>query len=403
MKQKGDFTMASIVKRNSSYSVVYYYKDEHDIRKQKWETFKTLEEAEKRKRMVETGNSLHVSTIHTFRDLVVEFIDIYGKAKWSYSTFSSNSALLNNYVLKHIGSLALTSITPRLLDQYFKIIKNEVSPNTILKIHKLLKSIFKQACIWEYIEKNPVDRIVLPKVSTNQRCILSMEQISVLLESCKDDFILSLCIQLAFACSLRKGEILALTWDDIDFDGEKIHITKELTRISKSLLDELNRNDILYIFPSKTTIPTKTVLVLKSPKTKTSIRDVYIPKTLLAQLALYCQRKIHIKNPPVSDYPLLFSDSYGYPLTDKVINDRLRKHLLLCDLPLVVFHSLRHSSVTYKLLITHGDIKSIQGDTGHSQVKMITDVYSHILDSERKKVAAQFDNSFYTKSLPTIY
>lgn len=395
--------MASIVKRNSSYTVVYYYKDKLNIRKQKWETFKTLEEAEMRKRMIETGSSLYISKIHTFQDLVAEFVDIYGKSKWSYSTFSSNSAILNNYILKHLGSLTLTSITPRLLEQYFMIIKNEAPPNTILKIHKLLKSIFKRACIWEYIEKNPVEMIVLPKVSTNQRCILSMEQISVLLESCKDDFILSLCIQLAFTCSLRKGEILALTWNDIDFDRGKLHITKELSRIDKTLIGELNRNDILYIFPSKTTIPTKTTLVLKSPKTQTSVRDVYIPKTLLAQLALYHQRTKLTKNYPTPDYPLVISDSYAYPLTDKVINDRLRKHLLLCDLPLVVFHSLRHSSVTYKLLITHGDIKSIQGDTGHSQVKMITDVYGHILDSERKKVADLFDYSFYTKSSPTIY
>ncbi|MDO4275119.1 MAG: tyrosine-type recombinase/integrase [Eubacteriales bacterium] len=395
--------MASIVKRNLSYTVVYYYKDKHNMRKQKWETFKTLEEAEKRKRIIETGISLHISVIHTFQDLVTEFIDIYGKTKWSYSTFSSNLAILNSYILKHLGPLYLTSITPRLLEQYFKVIKNEVPPNTILKIHKLLKSIFKRAYIWEYIEKNPVEMIVLPKISTKQRCILSIEQISTLLESCKDDFILSLCIQLAFACSLRKGEILALTWNDIDFDRGKLHITKELSRIDKTLIDELNRNDILYIFPSKTTIPTKTTLVLKSPKTQTSVRDVYIPKTLLAQLALYYQQTKHTKNYLTPDYPLVFSDSYGYPLTDKVINDRLRKHLLLCDLPLVVFHSLRHSSVTYKLLITHGDIKSIQGDTGHSQVKMITDVYSHILDSGRKNVADLFEYSFYTKNSPTIY
>lgn len=73
--------MASIVKRNLSYTVVYYYKDKHNMRKQKWETFKTLEEAEKRKRIIETGISLHISVIHTFQDLVTEFIDIYGKTK----------------------------------------------------------------------------------------------------------------------------------------------------------------------------------------------------------------------------------------------------------------------------------------------------------------------------------
>lgn len=64
-------------------------------------------------------------------------------------------------------------------------------------------------------------------------------------------------------------------------------------------------------------------------------------------------------------------------------------------MPKVVFHSLRHSSTTYKLKLNHGDIKATQGDTGHSQTDMITDVYSHILDEDRKLNAQRFDDSFY--------
>ena len=56
------------------------------------------------------------------------------------------------------------------------------------------------------------------------------------------------------------------------------------------------------------------------------------------------------------------------------------------DLPPVVFHSLRHSSVTYKLKLNGGDIKAVQGDSGHTQVSMVTDVYSQILDDDRKKM-----------------
>ncbi|MCQ4711936.1 site-specific integrase, partial [[Clostridium] innocuum] len=52
-------------------------------------------------------------------------------------------------------------------------------------------------------------------------------------------------------------------------------------------------------------------------------------------------------------------------------------------LPHVVFHSLRHSSITYKLKLNGGDMKSVQGDSGHAQVKMVADVYSHIIDEDR--------------------
>ena len=66
------------------------------------------------------------------------------------------------------------------------------------------------------------------------------------------------------------------------------------------------------------------------------------------------------------------------------------------DLPRVVFHSLRHSSITYKLKLNGGDVKAVQGDSGHAQVKMVTDVYSHILDDDRRNNAQLFENAFYS-------
>ncbi len=63
--------------------------------------------------------------------------------------------------------------------------------------------------------------------------------------------------------------------------------------------------------------------------------------------------------------------------------------------PKVVFHSLRHSSTTYKLKLNHGDLKATQGDTGHAQIDMITSVYAHILDEDRKINAQKFESAFY--------
>lgn len=75
------------------------------------------------------------------------------------------------------------------------------------------------------------------------------------------------------------------------------------------------------------------------------------------------------------------------------LNQLIKEH----NLPPVVFHSLRHSSVTYKLKLNGGDIKAVQGDSGHAQVSMVTDVYSHILDDDRKKNAELFEEAFYEK------
>ena len=61
------------------------------------------------------------------------------------------------------------------------------------------------------------------------------------------------------------------------------------------------------------------------------------------------------------------------------------------------FHSLRHTSVTYKLKLNGGDIKAVQGDSGHSQINMVTDVYSHIIDDDRRKNAELFEQAFYSE------
>ena len=65
------------------------------------------------------------------------------------------------------------------------------------------------------------------------------------------------------------------------------------------------------------------------------------------------------------------------------------------DLPSVVFHSLRYSSITYKLKLNGGDIKAVQGDSGHSQAQMVTDQYSHILDENRRQNAQLVERAFY--------
>ena len=66
------------------------------------------------------------------------------------------------------------------------------------------------------------------------------------------------------------------------------------------------------------------------------------------------------------------------------------------DFEIVVFHSLRHLSTGYKLKMTNGDVKSVQGDTGHAEAEMVTDVYSEIIDEDRRFNAQKMDKEFYS-------
>ena len=95
------------------------------------------------------------------------------------------------------------------------------------------------------------------------------------------------------------------------------------------------------------------------------------------------------------DYDLVVALANGRPCEDRIILKSFEKLREKAGLPKVVFHPLRHSSTTYKLKLNHGDLKATQGDTGHAQIDMITSVYAHILDEDRKINAQKFESAFY--------
>lgn len=96
-------------------------------------------------------------------------------------------------------------------------------------------------------------------------------------------------------------------------------------------------------------------------------------------------------------YDLVVTLPNGRPCEDRIILNAFYKLRGEAGLPRVVFHSLRHSSTTYKLRLNHGDLKATQGDTGHAEIDMITKIYAHILDEDRKINAQRFENAFYSQ------
>ena len=139
--------------------------------------------------------------------------------------------------------------------------------------------------------------------------------------------------------------------------------------------------------------------MLKELKTKTSVRRVFLPKTV-AEMLLERHKEItelkELFGEEYTDYDLVFCSPMGTPIEGQVINQALNKLIEENNLPKVVFHSLRHSSITYKLKLNGGDMKSVQGDSGHAQVKMVADVYSHIIDEDRRLNAQRFEKAFYS-------
>lgn len=415
--------MASIRERNGKFNVIYSYTDPDGKRKQNGKTYATKAEAKKRKKEIEYKEemgSMVIPQCKTMKELLEEYVALYGKDNWALSTYDGNVSLINNYILPIIGDVKLAEINTRFIEKYYqrllktpavinpmigKRINEYVSTSTIREIHKLLRSCFQQAIKWELMEKNPCIYATVPKHKSKKRDIWTAETLMYAMEVCEDER-LKLAMNLSFSCSLRISELLGLTWDCVDISEEAIEenraylfINKESQRVSKAALKELDAKDVLLVFPEKSK-KNKTVRVLKTPKTDSSVRKVFLPKSVAKMLIEWKEKQDETKEvlgDEYLDYNLVMASTFGLPLGDGAIRKPLNQLIKENNLPPVVFHSLRHSSVTYKLKLNGGDIKAVQGDSGHAQVSMVTDVYSHILDDDRKKNAELFEEAFYEK------
>ena len=222
---------------------------------------------------------------------------------------------------------------------------------------------------------------MLPKYTPKKREIWTAETLFHALEVC-DDPRLRLCINLSFSCSLRLGELLGPTWDCVDITPESIeagrasiYINKKLQRVSVSILDTLEDKEVIQRFPAMTSRCT-TVQILKKPKTDSSVRTVFLPKTVAEMSVAYKADQDNVKEAlgaEYTDYNLVVAGLLGLPTEHATVNTALNRLIKKNDLPKVVFHSFRHSSITYKLKLNGGDIKAVQGDSGHAQASMVTE------------------------------
>ena len=416
--------MATIIKRGKKYAVVYYYTDENGVQRQKWEPpVDTKKEAQKRLNEIQYemdhGTFIRPSCM-TVQDFLAEFVEMYGTKKWGLSMYSSNMGLIRNYINPIIGDIYVQDVDAMVVDKFISKLqktkavsfrgrkpKSEyVSACTIEKINKLMRCAFERAIRWGMVGKNPFIGAALPKYDMKRRAIWDANTIRAALEACDDDK-LYLAINLAFACSLRFGEICGLTWDCVNISDEAIlnenaylKVEKVLARVDDEAIRVLGEDDIFFTFPTMVSGKNKTRLVLKKPKTESSIRKIWIPTTLARLLRNWKENQDKAKTyygENYYDYGLVIALDNGRPCEDRVIGQAFNRLKKKANLPDVVFHSLRHSSTTYKLKLNHGDIKATQGDTGHAQPDMVTEVYSHILDEDRKVNAQRFETGFYSR------
>lgn len=423
----------SIRKRGNCYQVVYRCPGESVPRT---ESFKSEDEAMIRDMQIklakkngtfeppvklERGKIKEERNV-TVKEFLAEFVEVYGLKTWGNSYYTANMGLIRNYINPYIGDRYVKSLTARDIDAYYTMLLDKpavaihghrnvgkIPASTIQRIHKVLKSAFGKAVVWDYTKVNPTIGVTLPKSNYTERAVWSDAEALQALTVCEDP-VLKTCLYLALGCSLRLGEILGLQWANVRIDDNSVSngeacvkIDKELNRCSNEsieALERVNRSSIVLKFPQIMPKKATTSLVLKAPKTASSNRIVYLPQAVIEELRKVRRQQEEYKSMlgnEYHDYDLVIAHINGRPYELRIVDQMLYKLIEKHSLRPVVFQSLRHSSTSLKLKLSRGNIKAVQGDTGHAEARMVTDTYAHGFDADRKLIAHEMDNSFFSK------
>lgn len=355
------------------------------------------------------------------REFLDEYVAAYGLKKWGHSYYSACLGLIRNYIIPYIGDCWVRTITVKDMDRYYSMLLEEpavvqvgrmntgakVTAHTIMRIHKLLKSAFGKAVVWEYADINPTLGVTLPEYKSKAREVWSDAEAIRALNVC-DNPVLRICLYLALGCSLRIGEILGLQWGQVHIDnfsaGEAyIKIDRELKRCTNEsiqALETVNRSAIYFKFPAVIPKQATTRLVLKAPKTESSNRIIYLPQAVVEELRKVKKQQEEYRKLLGSEYQefdLVVAQINGRPYEQRIIDKLFARLIRENDLRPVVFHSLRHCSISLMLKLSGGDVKAVQGNSGHAESRMVTDTYAHSFDTDRKLLAQEIDTGFFAK------
>lgn len=295
----------------------------------------------------------------------------YKKNSVKQKTYDQYEGVIRVHLVTEFGQLRLVDLTESHLQKFYnRLFAEGLAARTIQIINTILHSALKKAIKSRLLLFNVCDAVELPKQAQKERRVLTTEEQKRLLKILKDDEQGAMYIFALFT-GLRRGEVLALKWSDVDLENGTIYVTKTLSRV-KTYMDSGD----------------KTKLVVTEPKTETSKRFIPIVDSLIPLLEN--QKELTKNN---NEYDLVFpSDAGGY-IDPGNYNRKFYKLTKKAGLPKANPHSLRHSFATRALEVGI-DLKTTQALLGHSSVEITANLYSHALmdhkQSEIKKLESVF-------------
>lgn len=303
------------------------------------------------------------------KKVLSQIIDLWKKDKKQYvkkSTYSAYVLLVENHLLPYFGNKEEVKEADA-QDFVFKKLEQGLSQKTIKDILIVLKMILRFGVKHKYLDYCEID-IKFPTQRDNEELdVLNRSSQRKIMEYIEKNFTFkNLGIYVCLCTGLRIGELCALTWDDIDVDNGVIYVRRTIQRIY--IVDEGVK---------------RTELIIDTPKTKNSIRDIPMTTDLLRILK-------PLKKVVNKEYFVLTNDEKPTePRTYRNYYKRLMKKLEIPDLK---FHGLRHSFAT-RCIEGKCDYKTVSVILGHSNISTTLNLYVHPNLEQKKKCINQMNRS----------
>ncbi len=337
-------------------------------------------QGEVRKKLTEARRTLDQGdTLITDRQTVEAFLDRWLRDVVRPSvrpkTYDSYQQVVRLYIKPGVGAHQLNSLQP----QHVQAMMNArlaagLSPRTVQYMRAVLRRALGQALKWGMVTRNVATLVDPPKSERHEMQALCPEEAARFLSVAQGDRLEAL-YRVALSIGLRQGEILGLSWEDVNLDTGRLTVRRQLQRIGgKPQLVDL--------------------------KTRQSRRTISLPTMLVQSLRKHRTQQIEERlllgeKWKGAAWGLVFTSTIGTPLDPRNLTDRYKKLLASAALPAIRFHDLRHSCAS--LLIAQGVPMEIVKETlGHSQISLTINTYVHLLPETQRQAADAMDRLFAT-------
>lgn len=283
-------------------------------------------------------------------------------------TAASYKGIIKNHIKPALGAGKLEALNAHTVQEFYNSLQN-LSPSSIKTVHGVLHQALKQAMINGYIRFNPTTACKLPRAERREIAPLDEAQTTAFLAAIKGHQFEAL-YTLDLFTGMRRGELLGLTWDCVDFKKGTIRIEKQLQREKK--------RGGQYVFVS-----------LKNGKARTITPAPFVMKLLKRHRTGQTEQRLKA-GPLWENSDLVFTDERGHHLNGETIYKNFKRIAEGLGIPGARLHDLRH---TYAVAAIRSgdDIKTIQGNLGHATAAFTLDVYGHVTEEMKKASAARME------------